>query len=73
MNQPVLEAKDLRISFRTPAGLVRAVRDVSFSLYPGETLAIVGESGSGKSVTCKAAMGILPGNAVIEGGEILVD
>ena len=70
---PILKATDLTISFRTPSGLVRAVRGVSFSLAPGETLAIVGESGSGKSVTCKAAMGILPGNAVIDGGEILVD
>ena len=68
-----LEVKDLRISFRTLAGKVQAVRDVSFDLEKGETLAIVGESGSGKSVTSKAVIGILSGNALVEGGEILYD
>ncbi len=66
-----LEVKDLVISFRTQAGKVQAVRDISFDLYKGETLAIVGESGSGKSVTNKAIIGISAHNAIIEGGEIL--
>ena len=70
-DQPILEAHGLRISFRTPSGSVHAVRGVDFSLHAGETLAIVGESGSGKSVTCKAIMGLLPGNASVEGGSIL--
>ena len=68
-----LEVKDLQISFRTQGGIVKAVRNISFDLYKGETLAIVGESGSGKSVTSKAIMGILAGNSIVEGGEILYD
>ena len=68
-----LEVKDLQISFRTQGGILKAVRNISFDLYEGETLAIVGESGSGKSVTSKAIMGILAGNSIVEGGEILYD
>ena len=68
-----LEVKNLQISFRTQGGNVKAVRDISFDLYKGETLAIVGESGSGKSVTSKAVIGILAGNSIVEGGEILYD
>ncbi len=74
MNKEVkLSVNDLKISFRTDAGKVQAVRDISFDLYKGETLAIVGESGSGKSVTSKAIMGISAGNSIYEGGEILYD
>lgn len=68
-----LEVNNLQISFRTQAGIVKAVRNISFDLYKGETLAIVGESGSGKSVTSKAIIGILAGNAIVEGGEIIYD
>ncbi len=69
----ILEVKKLKISFRTNNGTVKAVRDISFDLERGKTLAIVGESGSGKSVTSKAIMGILAGNSIIDGGEILYD
>lgn len=69
----ILEVKNLKISFRTSNGTVKAVRDISFDLERGKTLAIVGESGSGKSVTSRAILGILAGNAIIEGGEILYD
>ncbi len=68
-----LEVKNLQISFRTQGGILKAVRNISFDLYEGETLAIVGESGSGKSVTSKAIMGILAGNSIVECGEILYD
>ena len=71
--QVKLSVDNLKVSFRTDGGLVQAVRDISFDLYKGETLAIVGESGSGKSVTNRAVMGILAGNAVKEGGEIIYD
>ena len=74
MNKEIkLSVNDLKVSFRTDAGKVQAVRDISFDLYKGETLAIVGESGSGKSVTSKAIMGISAVNSIYEGGEILYD
>lgn len=69
----ILEVKNLKISFRTSSGILKAVRDISFDLERGRTLAIVGESGSGKSVTSKAILGILAGNSIVDGGEILYD
>jgi len=68
-----LQVRDLKISFRTSNGKVQAVRNISFDLAKGETIAIVGESGSGKSVTSKAILGILANNSIIEGGEIIYD
>lgn len=68
-----LEVKDLRISFRTNKGNVKAVRGINLELEKGDTLAIVGESGSGKSVTARAVLGILAPNAIVEGGEIFYD
>ena len=73
MSEPILQVNNLSVSFQTYAGTVQAVRDVSFTLNRGETLAIVGESGSGKSVTTKALLGILPASGKITGGSILYD
>lgn len=73
MANNILDVRNLRISFRTNSGTLKAVRNISFSLARGETLAIVGESGSGKSVTSKAILGILAGNSIVESGEILYD
>ena len=69
----ILEVKNLKISFRTPGGTVKAVRDISFDLEKGETLAIVGESGSGKSVSAMSILRLLDGNGYIESGEVLFD
>ncbi len=63
MENALLQLEHLSVSFRTPAGEVEAVRDVSLSLAPGEILAVVGESGCGKSALCKAIMKLLPANA----------
>ena len=69
--EPILQVKDLSVSFNAFAGKVQAVRHIDFELYKGETLVIVGESGSGKSVTTKAVLGILPKNGHIDSGEII--
>ena len=66
-NAPLLEVDDLKTYFFTRDGVVRAVDGVSFSVYPGETLAIVGESGCGKSVTSLSILRLIaspPGRIV---------
>ncbi|MVX59372.1 ATP-binding cassette domain-containing protein [Streptococcus danieliae] len=63
----ILSVKNLHVNFRTYAGEVKAIRDISFDLNKGETLAIVGESGSGKSVTTKTLMGLSEKNAEVSG------
>jgi peptide/nickel transport system ATP-binding protein len=65
--EPLLEVVDLTVDFPSDDGVVHAVRGLSYTLSPGEVLAIVGESGSGKSVSCLAVMGLLPKNARIDG------
>ena len=69
----ILEVKNLSVSFHTPDGEIEALRDVSFSLKPGETLAVVGESGCGKSVLCRTIMKLIPKNAYIKTGTIQVN
>ncbi len=71
-NNNILEVKNLRVSFHTYAGEVKAVRGVSFELETGKALAVVGESGCGKSVTAKSIMGLIkaPTGEIKEGSEI---
>ena len=64
---PLLEVSDLRVTFRTRAASIHAVQGISFSVEPGQTLAIIGESGSGKTVSAQAVMGILPRTATVSG------
>jgi len=79
MNAPLLEVENLSINFRTENGLVQAVKNVSFSMEHGGSLAIVGESGSGKSVTALSLSRLLPnppaefasGSIRFEGRDIL--
>lgn len=67
----LLEVKDLKVSFDIQGGKVEAVKGVSFSVEPGEVVALVGESGSGKSVIAQTILRILPRNANIDSGTIL--
>lgn len=73
--EPILDVKDLRVNFATYAGVVHAVRGVSFQLYEGESLAVVGESGSGKTVTAKAVMRLLGSTSgrIQEGSKIVLN
>ena len=74
MSKPILQVRNLCIDFILEDRTIEAVKDASFQLAAGETLAIVGESGSGKSVTALALTRLLPvPPAVIKGGEILFD
>jgi oligopeptide/dipeptide ABC transporter ATP-binding protein len=77
--QPALRVRNLAVEFSTYGGTVKAVRDVSFDLRKGKTLAIVGESGCGKSVTVQSLMGLIPmppgritsGTALLNGEELI--
>ena len=72
--KPLLEIEDLKTWFFTRDGVVRAVDGVSFTVYPGETLAVVGESGCGKSVTALSILRLIPNPpGQITGGQILFE
>ena len=74
MKEKILEVKNLYVSFDTYAGEVQAIRDLSFEVHRGETLAIVGESGSGKSVTVQTIMKLIPmPPGRIKSGEIMFE
>ncbi|MEZ6029987.1 MAG: ABC transporter ATP-binding protein [Hyphomonadaceae bacterium] len=64
---PLLDVRDLSVSFETPDGRVEAVKKLSFSVAAGECLGLVGESGSGKSQTVLAALGLTAANGAVEG------
>src|SRR5438309_9298675 len=78
-SQPLLQILDLNIGFETNRGLIRPVRDVSFSIFPGQTVALVGESGCGKSVTSLSILRLIPeppgkildGKIFLEGRDLL--
>ncbi|MHB1908100.1 MAG: ABC transporter ATP-binding protein [Nitrososphaerales archaeon] len=67
-----LEVKNLRVTFHTYAGTVKAIDGIDLKLYRREVIGLVGESGCGKSVTALAIAGLLPENARVESGEILL-
>jgi peptide/nickel transport system ATP-binding protein len=68
---PLLQVKDLQVTFSTMGGDVHAVKGVNFELYQGESIAIVGESGSGKSTTATAILDLLAENGRVSGGQAL--
>lgn len=70
---PLLELRDLHVSIRTPHNNVHAVRGVDLTVNAGETLALVGESGCGKSMTAMSIAGLLPNNAAIIRGDVLLN
>ena len=71
--QPLLEVKDLRTSFYTDSGEVRAVDGVSFAVEPGKLMGLVGESGSGKTASVLSVMRLLPERARVMGGAVLFE
>ncbi len=73
MSSDVLRVEDLRVYYHTPAGPVRAVDGVSFSLRQGGRLGLVGESGSGKTTTALAVMRLIKPPGLIEGGQVLLE
>jgi oligopeptide/dipeptide ABC transporter ATP-binding protein len=77
--EPILSIKNLIVEFKTEDGIVHAVDDITYDVFPGETLGIVGESGSGKSVSTMSILGLIPqppgrivgGTAMLKGKDLL--
>ncbi|MCE2502390.1 MAG: ATP-binding cassette domain-containing protein, partial [Dehalococcoidia bacterium] len=72
-NTPVLKVIDLALRYQTRQGAVQAVRGVSFDLAQGQSLGLVGESGCGKTSVANCLMRLLPDNARLTGGQVLLD
>ncbi|MET7768226.1 ABC transporter ATP-binding protein [Nocardia sp. NPDC005366] len=72
-DRPLLEIDDLTVCFTSEGKQVPAVREVSLSVYPGQTVAIVGESGSGKTTTAHSIIDLLPGTGRVSSGSIVFD
>ena len=72
-NVPALQVRNLRVVFHTYAGEVQAIDGLNLTVYKHELLGLVGESGCGKSVTALAIAGLLPENAEVRSGEVLLD
>ena len=69
---PLLSVRGLKFDYRSPAGPVRALNGISFDLEPGQALGLVGESGCGKTTVARAILRLLPANAAIAEGEVLL-
>ncbi|MEV6432771.1 ABC transporter ATP-binding protein [Nocardia sp. NPDC051463] len=72
-DKPLLQIEDLNVCFSSEGKKIPAVRDVSLSVYPGQTVAIVGESGSGKTTTAHSIIDLLPGTGQVTSGSIVFD
>jgi oligopeptide/dipeptide ABC transporter ATP-binding protein len=70
---PLLQVEDLRVEIATRRGIVRAVDGVSLEVEPGEAVGLVGESGSGKSMSLRAILGVLPPEATVTSGQVVLD
>ena len=72
-SEAVLEVTDLSLTYQIRQGEVKAVQDVSFDLARGQSLGLVGESGCGKCSVANCLMGLLPDNARVLSGQVIVD